>query len=259
MKFTLISDVHIDQNPWSWDLLRDCDPSIPMIMAGDVSNDFRTTCAWLEKLHERFPKLAWVAGNHDCYSVNGNPFRTMQEIMAYYARWSERNGVCFLNKSSAMIDGINFVGCTAWHDFQAGEPSSRENQIKAWGRHMSDARYISWGDLPLNDAAEIIQEAESSAVALQKLILNDLPSVVVTHHLPHREFCVRKPDPVWNTLNGSFANTAMESVKGENILAWCFGHTHFDWDRDKDGVRYVCNPRGYSFESKNWQPQEIEI
>ena len=31
MRFTLISDVHVDSNKWDWNLVQDCDPTIPMV------------------------------------------------------------------------------------------------------------------------------------------------------------------------------------------------------------------------------------
>jgi predicted phosphodiesterase len=45
----------------------------------------------------------------------------------------------------------------------------------------------------------------------------------------------------------------------ENILVWCHGHTHEAADKIVEGVRVVCNPRGYPGENKNWAPLTVEV
>jgi Icc-related predicted phosphoesterase len=85
------------------------------------------------------------------------------------------------------------------------------------------------------------------------------PVVVVTHHAPHRELLQKNPNPRWTSLNGSYANTMMESIRDKRIKAWCFGHTHDRQDRVIDGVRYINNARGYPNENPGWMPAEIEI
>jgi len=266
MKFTLISDVHIDLNPWDWNLLKDCDPLIPMVVAGDISNDIRTTTSWLETLKTKFENIVWVSGNHDSYKpmLPSSP-KTVQQINNYYAGWSRNNGVCYLDKSSVVVAGIRFVGCTGWHDFVAGFPATQEYQMKLWRDHTNDSKKILWSTTESQKSYEenallVIQEAIDSANAVNDLVKSgDIPTVVVTHHLPNRKFCVYKPDPDWNALNGVFVNTLFENIENENIKVWCFGHTHSGWDVDLNGIRYICNPRGYRHEEKSWSPIVVEL
>ena len=276
MKFTLISDVHVDINPWDWRLLDNCDPSIPMVVAGDIDNDVRATCRWILQLRQRFPRVIWVAGNHDFYNLGfhqtrlvGDPAfealwpspKTVPEIVDHYRRWSQAHDIHFLHRSSVTMDGVEFVGTTGWHDFVAGEPISFEDQIQAWNRGIRDSRVIDWAvSFPEVPWQRMMHEARLEADALSHMVMNnDLPKVVVTHHIPQRSFVMKKPDPGWNALNGSFCNTLLETVQDPSIRVWCFGHTHMTWDHDLGGVRYVCNPRGYPNEVPNWQPREIEV
>jgi hypothetical protein len=89
---------------------------------------------------------------------------------------------------------------------------------------------------------------------------SDIPKVMVTHHIPHRACTIFQPgDQIWNALNGSFCNTLMERINDPSVKAWCFGHTHYNWDKDINGIRYICNPRGYRGEKSHWEPVEVEV
>jgi hypothetical protein len=57
MRFTLISDVHVDIHAWDWSLLQHCDPTIPMLVAGDISNDVMETSYWISDLRSRFERV----------------------------------------------------------------------------------------------------------------------------------------------------------------------------------------------------------
>jgi predicted phosphodiesterase len=44
------------------------------------------------------------------------------------------------------------------------------------------------------------------------------------------------------------------------IKVWTFGHTHFTYDFVEEGIRFVCNPRGYGGERwKNSQRHILQI
>lgn len=274
MKFTLISDVHVEHNSWNWDLLRDCDPQIPMVVAGDISNDVFETSFWIKRLRQLFPVVIWVAGNHDMFNLGLHrtalhdarfsaawPYpQTVPEIYDHYAKWSLQYDVHFLNRSTVSVNGIQFVGATGWHDFNAAPHLSLEDQTQAWRNYMMDARYISWHTGSLKDHKPVLQAAcDDAKYLLQAVKVNREPKVVITHHIPHRNFVKVTADPVWNLLNGSFLNTGLESCVDDSIRAWCFGHTHFRFDQVQQGVRYLNNAKGYPGENENWFPVEIEV
>ena len=273
MKFTLISDLHVDMNPWDWNILDECDPTIPMVVAGDISNDVWETSNWIVELRNRFPTVVFVAGNHDFYNLGFHKTRVIPtrewakkwptpsnvlEIYDHYTRWFKAHDVHFLHRNAVELNGVQFVGATGWHDFQAGYPLSVDSQIHAWKRYISDSRHINWNSVVPYETVLEASQADADAIA-QNVANNDLPKVIVTHHIPHRNCVVFKPDPIWNALNGSFCNTKLEEIQNSNIKAWCFGHTHYQWDKQIGDTRYLCNPRGYPNENNHWQPIEIEI
>lgn len=274
MRFTLISDVHVDMHKWDWNLLEHCDPTIPMVVTGDISNDVMHASRWIRDLKQRFPVVIWVMGNHDAYNLGFHktrlydrefsaqwPYpRTVDEIYDHYQRWSTVHGVHFLHRSSMTMDGVEFVGATGWHNFDAADYLSFDDQVSAWQDSMNDSRYINWGSHAQGDFKPVLQAALDDADYIRQAVCaNDLPKVVLTHHIPHRNLVKVTHNMMWNLLNGSFLNTELETCVDPTVRAWCFGHTHFRSDQDIQGVRYLNNARGYPGENPSWQPVEIEV
>lgn len=272
MKFTLISDVHVDIHRWDWSDLQHCDPTIPMVVAGDISNDVFETSHWIKHLRSMFPCVVWVAGNHCFYNLGHRLTRlldrerdaawpqprTVAEIYDHYTRWSKAHDVHFLHRSSVILDGVEFVGATGWHNFDA--PYLKfDHQVCAWRDRMMDAGYIKWGK-HAHDHQAVLTAAVDDADWIRSAVgRNHMPKVILTHHIPHRNLVKISHDPTWNLLNGSFLNTELETCVSPSVSTWCYGHTHFRDDRMIDDVRYVNNARGYPGENPSWAPVEIEI
>lgn len=274
MKFILISDVHVDITPWDISYFdnrsSDCNT---IVVAGDVSNDIWTTSKWIADLKNDWENVIWVPGNHDYYNSHFHktrifnpsieaeyPFPQFQhEIKNHYDKWSTNNGIVCLNRKSVTIDGVNFIGATGWHDFVAGEPFSKDQQIDAWFNKSAD-RLIKWSDQDKD-----WQQVEDTATGDAEFIRNAVkdtnePCVVITHHLPHRLLSYARPyDQTWTKLHGMFVNTKCEDINNSNIKYWCYGHTHFRSMREINGITYVCNPIGYPGENSKWSMVELEI
>lgn len=272
MKFTLISDLHVDLHSWQWSLLDECDPSIPMVVAGDISNDVMQVSTWLAALRRRFPRVLWTAGNHDYYNLGFHRTRLVSEfeqkwpypsdvseIDQHYTRWCDDQDIVYLDSSSVEMDGVLFLGATGWHDFNA-PGFTRDQQIGGWANSMRDAQHIQWSRFGSEDWQSVLLTAQLQAEYIRDTVGADSqPKVVVTHHLPHVDLCRFTTNPVWNLLNGSFVNTLLSDCANSSVRVWCYGHTHFRGDREIDGVRYINNARGYPNENPSWQPITVEI
>ena len=271
-----MSDLHIDINPWDWSLLEGLPSDVnTVVVAGDISNDVWETCHWLVELKRRFENVLWVAGNHDFYNLGFHRTRLVQsrewatkwptpktvpEMIEHYARWSQENGIVFLHRSCAVIDGVTFIGATGWHDYQAGHPLSTEAQIEAWYDRLNDTT-IMWRDPHKIDHLAPIEAGMKDACYLETAA-GELtgPAVVITHHIPHRSCLTHRPhDIVWHSLHGSFANTLLERVRSDHIRYWVFGHTHSRSMRNVDGIEYVNNSKGYPGECSRWEPIVLDI
>jgi len=273
MKFTLISDVHVDITAWDPDRLSPASPDCnTIVVAGDISNDIWITCKWIKSLKDSWANVIWVAGNHDFYNVGFHRTRifnpdveklypypkTVDEIHQHYAKWSASHGIHYLNHNSVVIDGVRFVGATGWHDFVAGEPFSKGDQIFEW-MQTHDSR-IMW-DQKGADPWSVEDAAKKDREYIINTVNNSPESVVVvTHHLPHRQLSVLRPQDIsWTKLHGMFVNTMMEDVCDPKIKYWCYGHTHYGSWKTIANMNYVCNPVGYPMENRNWQYVELDV
>ena len=59
MRVCVISDVHVDINPWTWNSLDGYEADV-VVFAGDVSNRVGHTLRWLAELRERYPHVVWA-------------------------------------------------------------------------------------------------------------------------------------------------------------------------------------------------------
>ncbi len=68
------------------------------------------------------------------------------------------------------------------------------------------------------------------------------PTVVVTHHAPHRKSLAPKYADDW--CSPAFVSELPDSMF-EVPKLWVHGHTHTSFDYEVGGCRVICNPRGY--------------
>lgn len=274
MKFILISDVHVDIMPWNWELLDSCSADCnTIVVSGDISNDIWITSNWLADLRLRFNNLIWVPGNHDFYNVGVHKTKLanselyekypypmyVNEIYSHYKKWSQDHDIHMIHRDSVNIDNVLFTGATGWHNFVAGEPFSKDQQIDAWQFKSAD-RIINWrGKTRDNEVVEAAAYEDANYIR-NSVSATDLPCVVVTHHLPNRLLSYAKPfDQIWTKLHGMFVNTHCEDIINNNIKYWCYGHTHYRSMKTINGINYVCNPVGYPGENSKWSMVELEV
>jgi hypothetical protein len=86
------------------------------------------------------------------------------------------------------------------------------------------------------------------------------PTVVVTHHAPHRKSLASRFAEDW--ASGGFINEMLPEFFKVPVL-WVHGHTHDSFDYQVDDCRVICNPRGYpnwhgEFENKDFDSGLID-
>jgi hypothetical protein len=164
-----------------------------------------------------------------------------------------------LDCDGVVIDGLRFLGCTLWTDFElridtdAGPSSSAGKGIAAARRSMVDYRTI---DVALPGAA-VPEPKRRKLTPEDTLALHqahrawltqalsepfDGPTVVVTHHGPHRGSLAPRFAADW--VSTAFINELPRSFF-EVPKLWIHGHTHTGLDYQVGKCRVVCNPRGY--------------
>lgn len=238
-KLWIFSDLHAEQSVWTL-------PPIPhnvdiLVAAGDIDSPATRSIERLAKLADGRP-VVFVPGNHEWYATRGH-FGVDQEVIR--ARVAAANlGVTMLMDDEIVIGGVRFLGATLWTDFEIqGTPEA--SMIFA-ARGLNDFRYIH----PVEGGPHLTPEdtirwhqASRSWLADRLAQRCDLPTVVVTHHLPHPHSIapVYRGDP----LTPAFASDVSDLVDGGGAALWVHGHTHAGCDYQAGGTRVVCNPKGY--------------
>lgn len=228
----------------------EADKADVIILAGDIGE-------WvngLEWARNRFKhqEIVYVAGNHEYYDCD---LAILDELRAK----AKELDIHFLENDSVIINGVRFLGCTLWTDF---DHYSSEEINRAWST-MNDYKYIYcrpwWSDQQNREEALQLMQPDSIfgfdpeyfsptvAYLLHKQSLDwlqqqldqhyDGQTVVVTHHAPTMR----------STTNAAYGSNLEKFLKmnSSKIDLWCHGHIHKSVDYEVAGVRIACNARGY--------------
>lgn len=236
MKFSLISDMHVNhpQPKTPYHLLEEV-----VVVAGDTDNGLGGL-KFLNKIRNKGHTVFAVDGNHEHYS-NLSSGRTWIETRDRFQEEFPPSGV--------LPDDTPIVLANGWYNVQDHDK---------WYDYMNDGQYSRLrGDTV---TAIAINDAEFVRNYLEYWRKKQLRGVVVTHTAP----CTETLD---QRFYGDLSNEWYWSPRmhrlieeySDVIAVWCHGHTHAKADKIINGVRVVCNPRGYPGENPDWSPMTIEI
>ncbi|RUR67489.1 metallophosphoesterase [Variovorax guangxiensis] len=273
MKLLILSDLHLEFGVFNAPKI-DYDV---VILAGDIFVPGSKAMRWARRA-DTFGdtgSIVFVPGNHEFYQ---GVFQTSLKEMALTAKACN---VHLLAPGEVVIAGVRFLGCTLWTDFElpiqtkAGPLVGAERAMRAAKVHLNDYSSIRW--------AEVTAPSEAPAAAKPKkrrltpedtraLHLSDRawlaqklaepfagPTVVVTHHAPHRNSLA--PHYQSNWLSPAFVSELPDSFFEVPSL-WVHGHLHESHDYRVGDCRVVCNPRGYlqhgrDPENKQFNPELV--
>ena len=241
MRIHLLSDLHLefaDYHP----AVTDADVTI---LAGDIAPKRRG----LRWALEVFPgTVLYVPGNHEYYGETLD--RGWEKLRDEAVAAGDR--VRLLDGDEVTIDGVRFLGVTAWTDFEL-HGNSYEGRLAA--EAMNDYKKIrmaSGGRYRRLRTADTSTRARQARAWLADRLAEPSPgpTVVVTHHAPAPEsvsLAVRQ-----DVLSAAFANNWCQIMPGADL--WCHGHTHEACDYRIGDTRVVSNPRGYPDEDTGFDP-----
>jgi predicted phosphodiesterase len=262
MRIQLLSDLHLEANP---DFRPEPAPDADLlVLAGDIGSYQRRRDGSVMPEPDwglrRFSPLAaygawpvpvlYVPGNHEYDAID------LDAGHAALRQTCERLGIQWLERESAVIDGIRFVGTTLWSDYDAlvdhanargTDPLThrlrqREKAYRAanfYLRKMDGRRLGRLFDAEaMRDLGLACQDWLRGA--LQKPF--DGPTVVITHFAP----TLHSADPRYGLTPGTagFCN-ALDDLLAHADL-WLHGHLHCPQDLQVGRCRIVANPLGYA-------------
>lgn len=231
MKLHILSDLHLEFSSFE-PPATDADV---VVLAGDVAQGNKGVY-WAR---QTFPnsQIIYVPGNHEYYRS------CRPETLRLLRLAGKQNNVQVLDDDEWIYDGVRFLGSTLWTDFEFFGPEMKTMAMDEGARRLNDFRVIEEADeLRFSPARSIELHERSLAWLTTKLDEPfDGPTVVVTHHLPSiKSVAARFID---TPLAACFASN-LDHLFGKALL-WIHGHTHDNMDYKMNGMRVICNPRGY--------------
>lgn len=237
MKYTLISDLHLDfpQKKVPYDKFEK-----NVIIAGDTTNNL-DCLRFFDKLTRKGFNVFAIDGNHEHYSNVKKQIDIEHTTEAFRNRYP----------NEARFDNIPIIGTNGWYQVS--------NAVN-WFSYMTDPS-LCIGGYPELAAAEMNKLAYNSYKYLDDVLAKATEKhIVVTHTSPCVETLDKKFEGHYS--NEWFYNRLMYKIlenHADKILVWNHGHTHAFADEVVNGVRVICNPRGYPNENPEWEPFTVEV
>jgi predicted phosphodiesterase len=216
-----------------------------VVLAGDIHQGI-DGLAWARRSFPDLP-IVYVPGNHEYY---GQDWDALPGQMAQAAR---EHQIHLLDRSAVVIDGVRFLGCTLWTDFDLFGEDRRAASMAAAGKALFDYRFIRCqGNLiePSRTRERHLAERRWLAGELARAGGEQWrATVVVTHMVPTN----RSTAPRYRNqpVSAGFASHLEDLVVQADV--WVHGHTHDSYDYLLGKCRVVCNPRGYERTARRFE------
>lgn len=234
----LISDLHLEVSQYKPHLASE---KADIVLA---PGDLWHKAHGIHMLRSMFPdqQIVTVSGNHEHYraEINSN--------MARMRAAADEVGVIFLENEEKFItvrdETVRILGCTLWTDFQLYGLEKRKDCMVDAGQYLNDFKLIRNGEWNFSPKDSI--EIHMRSVAWLKARLDEPfagATIVMTHHAPSYESVVERFKG--DLLSACFASNLDHLMDGSKVDLWVHGHMHDSLDYYVNGVRVMCNPRGY--------------
>ncbi|VTU44325.1 metallophosphoesterase [Variovorax sp. RA8] len=257
MKLLILSDLHIESGTFR---VPNVDVDV-VDLAGDIAASAAKALRWVRRdgnFGQKTP-LVFVPGNHEFYGG------VLQTTIADMHQAAGASNAYPLDRSEVILNGVRFLGATLWTDFalaietDEGPVSDAPRAMATAQSKMNDYRNIRLAEnirrsghvgtaerrkrllTPKDTLA--LHHAQRRWLADKLAERFDGPTVVVTHHAPHRGSL--HPKFASNWLSAAYVNALPDSFFEVPVL-WVHGHIHESLDYRVGNSRIVCNRRGYA-------------
>lgn len=241
MRIWLLSDLHLEFADLA-EPLKPPDADV-CVMAGDLCRAIDNGVRWLAEHIAPAMPCVYVAGNHEFYKGS-----IKEGLEAGRAAARVTPGVHFLENDAVTLGGVRFLGATLWTDFRIdGAPEAAMDHAR---RRMNDYRQIAWQKNPWQRFLPVHSlrlHQDSRAFLAREMASSPLPTVVVTHHLPHRRSAPERING--DQTNAAYASDLSAMIEDGAPALWIHGHTHDSCDYSVGSTRIVSNPKGYGDEN----------
>jgi len=231
MKIHILSDLHIEFEDYDYP---EANADV-VVLAGDIHEKDKGII-WAQE-NIKVPVI-YVLGNHEYYK------RAYPKFIGEIKNTAKNSNIHVLENDMINIDGVNFLGCTLWTNFELfGEPKVSGYQCQ---QVMTDYKKIrrspSYSKLRSIDTAIIHSiSARWLDETLEKL--KGETNIVVSHHGPSVKSV---PLNYKNDITSAAYESDLSSfIQKHQPNAWIHGHLHNSSEYEIGQCRVYCNPKGY--------------
>jgi Icc-related predicted phosphoesterase len=193
--------------------------------------------AWLrERVQDR--PVIYIAGNHEAYRCDIDRTRKKAKEAAV------GGNVIVLENECVVLNGVRFVAGTLWTDFRLFDDP--EVAMRVAGQQMNDYRLIRIQAYarrlrPLDTLARHV----ATRAFIERVLAESFagPTVVVTHHGPHRG--ALKSGQEYDVVSAAYVSDLTPLIRKYQPQLWIYGHTHRSDDTIIGRTRIVSNAKGY--------------
>jgi len=244
MKILLLSDLHLEFLKTFPKINGNANLAI---LVGDIG---KITCSnfidFFKYMSETFKKVIYVPGNHEYYGKV--PICELKQM--YKDELSKFPNISLLDNDTVEYDGYRFIGSTLWSNPESAKGLNDFKMI-----HKKEGDNV----VPISIYDFKAMHVEAKDFIKDELAKDDMPKILVTHFPPLRN---GTSHPKYFPPNPYFANTLEDlDFNLKNVKAWLSGHTHFSYDFEKDGIRFLSNQFGYpgEFSDAGFKNEVFEI
>lgn len=240
-----MSDLHLEMDNYEWDIpVTDADV---VILAGDIGVGVKEIEWALDQEKKLGKPIIMIAGNHTYYHQD------FDTLLPKYREMTKGTNVHFLENDTVIIDGIAFLGCTLWTDFDG--IGFQERAMIAAPTFLNDYRIIDKGErilTPADTKAKFDESRKFLDFALEANV--GKPTVVVTHHGPSMRCHDGKKYGSPDDISVNFWSDLDYLIETYQPKIWVYGHTHSSIRFKLGKTRIVSNQRGYGRECPDFDP-----
>lgn len=227
----IYSDIHLEFGELNY---KNNPKSDIVIFAGDLGVGLQGV-EWIKKNIPDKPVI-YVAGNHEFYD---------NEIESTYKKIkTETRGtnIHFLQNEKVELNGVSFLGCTLWTDFDLYKRQGLA--LRNAALYLNDYRVIKHsigGQTTPIRSDFILDEFNKSLKFLSKNIQEG--DVIITHHAPS----AKSINKIYaeRTTNQYYASNLDGFIVDKGPALWIHGHCHTQNNYKIGKTNIVSNPRGY--------------
>lgn len=211
---------------------------------------------YLIRMSKRYTYVFVVYGNHEFYhSTTRAALAVIEQVIAEYPN------IIWLRAGHPFeVEGVKIIGDTLWSNVL-------EDEMENVATGMSDYRQIevvegsnkrkltvhdtlSWHKTQLRFIKEEIAKSKK----------NNQPVIVMTHHAPLMRFGVTNPG-YWESPDADVGSAFASDLSGllsTPVVAWLYGHTHWNHNMVINDTLIAANQSGYIFSAGSSIPTNYD-